>query len=182
MKQERSLPRLAWNIIALNIGWFACVLGAAWNIHLLGVGIVSALFVIHIIIIENESIGPAMLLAAASLAAGLIADTALIAAGVYEPARWIIPAPLPTVWLFMLWINFSLALNESLRWLQDHLFAAAALGAFFGPSAYVAANKLGAVSLPLAPVTGIGLLVLAWAAALPAVSLTARFLYRLRKR
>jgi hypothetical protein len=42
MKNEtRSTGRLVWNVAALNIGWFSCVLGAAAGLHWLGAAVVG---------------------------------------------------------------------------------------------------------------------------------------------
>jgi hypothetical protein len=181
-----SWPRLIWSVVALEVGWFACVLGAAWDAHWLGVLVVSLLAVIHGLIIKRDRLLPAILLALASLAVGFVIDTALIAIGAYEPNRWLLRSPIVTVWLLMLWLNFSLALNESLRRLQEHLFAAAILGSIFGPLAYLAASRFGAIRIET-PVAGRLLLVsFGWLIAMPLMSAIARKLhqspYRLRKR
>lgn len=171
--KKDSWPRLIWSLLALEVGWFACVLGAAWNAHWLSVLVVSLLAVIHGLIVERDRLLPAMLLAMASLAVGLVADTVLITIGAYQPNRWIMPSPVATIWLLMLWVNFSLALNESLKWLQQHLFAAAILGSIFGPMAYLAAKRLGAVRME-EPVGGrLFVLGLGWLIAMPLISLIA---------
>ena len=126
----------------MNIGWFACVLGAIWQVHWLGNITVLLLGIIHLFVIGKERFFPAILLGLASLVIGLVLDTLLIAIGTYEPNRWLIPAPITTIWLLMLWINFSLALNESLKWFQKHLFVVAITGSIFGPLAYFAASRL----------------------------------------
>jgi hypothetical protein len=92
----------------------------------------------------------------------------------YAPKRWFLPAPMPTLWLFMLWVNFSLALHESLRWLQTHLVWAALLGSVFGPLAYAAAQRLGAVDIA-PPVSGrLFLVSVGWFVAMPLLSHVAR--------
>ena len=177
MRQTSSVLRPAWSVIGLNAGWFACVLGAAWDVHWLGVVIVLPLGVIHVWVIGKERLLPAILLGLASLVVGLVLDTALITAGAYEPNRWLLPTPMTTIWLLMLWVNFSLALNESLKWLQEHLCAAAILGFLFGPLAYLAASRLGAVQLMIPVSSSLILIGIAWLAAMPLMSLIAKSLY-----
>lgn len=177
MKEKTSVLRLAWSVIGLNVGWFSCVLGAAWNIHWLGVIIVSLLAVIHVLLIGKERLLSAVFLGLSSLIVGFVLDTALIAAGAYEPARWFVPTPIATVCLLMLWVNFSLALNESLRWLQEHLFMAAILGFIFGPWAYFAASRLGAVQIKSPVSSKLVLIGVAWLIAMPLMSLIAKSLY-----
>lgn len=178
MKEKNSVLRLAWSVIGINIGWFACVLGAAWEVHWLGVVIVLLLVVIHAFVIGKERLLPAIFLGLASLTVGLVLDTALILSKVYEPNRWFISAPITTIWLLMLWINFSLVLNESLKWFQEHLFVAAIMGSIFGPLAYLAASRLGAVQITPPVFRSLVSVGLAWFAAMPLMSLIAKSLYQ----
>lgn len=170
--------RLVWSIAGLNIGWFACVLGAARNDHWLSVLVVPLLGTIHLVIIERARILPAILLMLASLVIGLGLDSLLILVGAYKPNRWLMPTPLTTIWLLMLWVNFSLALNESLKWLQEHLLIAGILGAFFGPAAYLAASRLEAIEIATPAYYGFLLICIAWSIAMPLMSLMAKTLYR----
>ena len=178
MKENSSVLRLAWSVIGLNVGWFACVLGAAWDLHWLSLVIVLLLVVIHMFVIGRERFPPAILLGLASLMVGLVSDTALIALGAYEPNRWLIPNPITTIWLLMLWVNFSLALNESLKWLQKHLFVSAITGSIFGPLAYLAGSRLGAVQITPPVFTGLLQIGAAWFIAMPLMSLVAKSLYQ----
>ncbi len=177
MKETKSALRPAWSVIGLNIGWFACVLGATDNFHWLSVLIVPILGVIHLAVIGRARLLPAILLMVASLAVGLILDTALITVGAFEPSRWFMPHPMTTIWLLMLWVNFSLALNESLQWFQKHLLVAGVLGSFFGPLAYFSASRLGAIEIMDPLYMGLLQICLAWFVAMPLMSLTAKFLY-----
>jgi hypothetical protein len=177
MKERRSRLRLAWSVIGLNIGWFACVLGAAWTSYWLSVLVVPILGAIHLVVIGRARLLPAILLVAASLVVGLILDTALIAAGAFEPNRWFMPHPMTTIWLLMLWMNFSLALNESLQWFQQNLPIAGVLGSLFGPLAYFSASRLGAIEIMNPAYMRLLLICLSWSVAMPLMSLTARYLY-----
>ena len=182
MKETRSALRLAWSVIGLNIGWFACVLGAAWDSHLLSVLIVPLLGAIHLAVIGRAKLLPAILLMAASLTVGLVLDTALIAIGAFEPNRWLMPNPITTIWLLMLWVNFSLALNESLKWFQENLLVAALLGSLFGPLAYFSASRLGAIEIMNPVYMGLLPICMAWFVAMPLMSLIAKSLYHRTRR
>jgi len=178
MKEKSTLLRPVWSVIGLNIGWFACVLGAAWEIHWLSIVTVLLLLIIHVFVIGKESLLPAILLGLGSLVVGFVLDTVLIAIQTYEPNRWFIPAPLTTMWLLMLWVNFSLTLNESLKWFQKHLLVAAITGSIFGPLAYFAASRLGAVQI-MTPVSRslvkVGVI---WFIAMPLMSQVAKSIYQ----
>lgn len=178
MSETKSTMRLVWSVAGLNIGWFACVLGAARNIHWLSVLVVLMLGVIHLLVIGRARILPAILLMLASLAVGLGLDSVLILIGAFEPNRWLMPYPLTTIWLLMLWVNFSLALNESLQRLQDHLLVAGILGSLFGPAAYLAASRLEAIEIATPSYLGLLPICIAWLIAMPLMSLIAKTLYR----
>lgn len=178
MRETKSRMRLVWSVAGLNIGWFACVLGAARNDHWLSVLVVPMLGIIHLVIIGRARILPAILLILASLVIGLSLDSLLILVGTYEPNRWLMPYPLTTIWLLMLWVNFSLALNESLQWLQEHLLVAGILGFLFGPTAYLAASRLEAIEIATPAYFGFLPICIAWSIAMPIMSLIARILYR----
>jgi hypothetical protein len=177
MKETSSGLRLAWSVIGLNIGWFACVLGASWNVHWLSALIVTLLAAIHLVLIGRARFSPAIVLMGASLAAGLVLDTALIALGSFEPGRWFMPHPITTIWLLMLWVNFSLVLNESLQWFQEHLLVAGVLGSLFGPLAYFSASRLGAIEIMDPVYMRLLPICLAWSVAMPLITLTAKYLY-----
>jgi len=178
MRETKSTMRLVWSVAGLNIGWFACVLGAAWNVHWLSVLVVLMLGMIHLVIIGRARILAAIMLMLTSLVIGLGLDSLLILVGAYEPNRWLMPYPLTTIWLLMLWANFSLALNESLQWLQGHLVVAGILGFLFGPVAYLAASRLEAIELATPAYFGLLPICIAWSIAMPLVSLIAKILYR----
>ena len=58
------------------------------------------------------------LLAMASGALGFLADSGLIAAGIFAPVRGWMPVPFSPLWMVFLWINFATLLNGSLQWLH----------------------------------------------------------------
>ena len=166
-----------WNIISVNIGWTACILSAARGQYWLGLVVVTILFVIHITVIDRHNIPIVFLVALATITVGFLTDTALIAIGTLEPNRWVMPTPFTTIWDLVIWANFSLVLNASLRILQTRPFTAAALGAICAPWTYYAGHGLGAFNLskpiPLS-LLWVGLL---WFFVMPILSLMARHFY-----
>lgn len=158
---------LAVNILGVNIGWFACVLGASHGLPGLAPAVVSGLFAVHVSL--NRPAKCEALLAATVALVGFGFDSFLMAAGVYEARRWLLPAPLATLWLISLWVNFALVLNVALRPLHGRWLAAAAVGAVGGPVAYLSAERLGAVTLASPWWHGLLPLAIAWALVVPAL-------------
>ena len=177
MKKISSILRSLWSFIGLDIGWLSCVLGAALDMHWLGLLTVILLCLIHLYIIGRRKFSSAILLGMSCIAVGFIVDTILINFKVFEPNRWILPRPITTIWLLMLWANFSLALNESLKWFQKHLFISALMGSFFGPLAYLAASRIGAVRLTTPFSNSLIALGIAWFLAMPLISFLSKFFY-----
>ncbi|MBN1126704.1 MAG: DUF2878 domain-containing protein [Sedimentisphaerales bacterium] len=169
--------KVTWNILSLNIGWFACVLGAANGMPWLGLLVVPLLVFVHIFVCEKSKPFVVLKMGAICIGLGWLMDSFLIIIGAYDPVRWLLPHPSVTIWLLMLWLNFSLSLNESLRWLQSHPFSAVILGAIFGPLAYLAGARLGALLIP-SPQTGLVLIGLTWMVAMPLLSHIAARFYR----
>jgi hypothetical protein len=168
-------PRLAlivWNVVSLNIGWYACVLGAARGSAWLGPAIVAVLAAIHLALVPAYRRELATLALAGLF--GYVIDSGMVLAGVFDfPAQAQVGAP-STVWMVALWVNFATALNVALHWLQRQHLLAAALGAIGGPVAYYGGTAFGGLLAPAGTATLIVGVALQWALATPLVVAGAR--------
>jgi len=176
-----GLTKGFWNLISVNIGWLACILGAARGHHWLGLVVVSILFVIHITAIERHKIRKIFIVALLTTAIGFLMDTTLIIVGAVEPNRWVMPAPFTTIWDLMIWANFSLTLDVSLRFLQKRPLVAAFLGAICAPGTYYAGDRLGALNFSEPVFRSLLWVGAVWLFAMPCLSLTARYFYQPKK-
>ncbi|WP_083331013.1 DUF2878 domain-containing protein [Halofilum ochraceum] len=162
-----SLPLILWNIVSINIGWFTCVLGAANGYIWLGPLVVAVLVAIHLKLIPARRRELATLAAAALF--GYAIDSAMVLAGVFDfPAQARVGAP-STVWMVALWVNFAMALNVALHWLQRSYLLAALLGAVGGPMAYFSGTQFGGLLAPEGVAVLIGAVAVQWAIATPLV-------------
>ena len=161
-------------VVGQTVGWFACVVGAAHGRDWLGLLVVAVLLVLHLCMHGKRPAGRIVMLAAVSLVFGFAFDSLLILAGVYEPVRWVIPAPWATIWLLALWVNFALIVDVPLKWLQHHLVIAAVCGGIFGPLAYLAGRRLGAIRIAEPTMFHVAVLSIAWALGLAALMFIAR--------
>jgi hypothetical protein len=155
--------RIFLNIVALQIGWFGCILGAAYDRPLLGPIVVVTSVALHLAFM-NGSRGELLLLL---LVAGLggVLDTLVAASGALSFRNgWSVPWLAP-LWMVALWMNFGTGLNRSLKWLLGRYGTACLLGAVGGPLAYYAGAGLGAVEL-IAPWSLLAVAV-EWAFAMP---------------
>jgi hypothetical protein len=131
------------NFIGFQIGWFACVLGAANDKELLGMIIALGIVIYHVVA-QVDSINELKLVLVA-VVIGLFWETWVLSSNILlypshpEASFW---AP---YWLIMMWTLFATTINLSMGWLKGRWLLAMLMGAIFGPLAFVAGEKLGAV-------------------------------------
>jgi hypothetical protein len=143
--RRRVLARKIWDFAAFQGAWFACVLGAAAGLWLLGPRVMLAVAVIHLLVTPRPLREGAFLLIAATLGTGL--DAVLMALGClsFDGGIWL--AGLPPLWMTALWLGFATLFATTLDWLRERYLLAAVLGAVGGPLAYVGGARLGALEL-----------------------------------
>lgn len=157
-------PRLVVNFILFQIGWFACVIGAAKQMPWLGVATVIAIVAWHLTQAKQAKQEVQLLLI--TLVIGGVFDQIMLNHQLitYQAHGWsgmIVP-----VWILALWAEFVTVLNVSLRWMKGRWLVAVLFGAIGGPLAYMGAEKLGAVTLNHLPISYIALSV-GWACLTP---------------
>ena len=155
-----------FNFLAYQLAWFAVIIGAAHDYAWAGAVVALVVAAVHLsrrpAPLEFKLIGAAVIL-------GLIVDTTLVVTGqVHFDDNGILPvAP---YWMLSLWIAFATTLNHSLRWLMLRPVSAAVLGAVGGPLAYLAGDKLGALSLST-PSTALVVIAILWAPTMAVLSM-----------
>ena len=152
------------NFVIYQIGWFACVLGAANQQPWLGVLLLIGVLIWHFM--QAIDVKRELTLLLVVVIIGGIFDQVMLNHQLitYEAHGWsnaIVP-----VWILALWAEFVTILNVSLRWMRGRWLIAVLFGAVGGPLAYMAAAKLGAVTLNMMPATYI-VLSLGWAIITP---------------
>jgi hypothetical protein len=168
---KRATALMLVNFILFQIGWFACVLGGARGLPMLGTGVALAIVAFHVARAARP--GDEAILVLISAAIGLFFDSALVAAGwVRYPAGTLVPGVAP-YWIVALWMLFATTLNVSLRWLRRMPVAAALLGAVGGPVAYWGGARLGGMQFA-EPVAASIALAAGWAVITPILVRLAR--------
>jgi hypothetical protein len=145
------------NFAAYQLAWFAVILAAARGHAWLGTAAALLVTVAHLWM-RREALDFRLVGVAAVL--GLVIDTTLAATGLvhYASAGSL---PIAPHWMLALWLAFATTLNHSLRWLMRRPIAAAMAGAVFGPLAYLAGERLGALTVP-SPATALPMLAVSW--------------------
>jgi len=133
------------NIAAMQVGWFACVLGAANQLPWIGTLVSLAVAALHLARAAQPRVEAALILWAVAI--GMVLDSALASSGLLTFASGVWVAGFTTHWMLGLWIGFATTLNASLQWLMQRPIVAIAFGAAGGPLAYGSGAKLGALTL-----------------------------------
>lgn len=133
------------NFILFQLAWFACVLGAAKAMPWAGVGVTFIILCWHFYSAKQAK--PEIALMLAALFTGAVFDQSMLALHLIEYqahgwSSWLVP-----VWILALWLAFASTLNVSLAWMHERYVVAMLFGAVGGPLAYLAAQKLGAVTV-----------------------------------
>lgn len=155
-------------LVAFQAVWLTCALGAASGSGAPGVA-AAALFVAAQIILR----GPRSAVAAMTLVggvAGLAMETLLLTADVVGYAAHWPDARLAPAWIVGLWLAFGSTLSTTARLLGTDKWAfLATLGAIFGPLAYLAGARLGALHLSDPEWLSLAAIAFCWGVMLPAL-------------
>lgn len=156
--------KLMLNFVAFQLGWFACVLGAANALPWLGPVVVAAVVSLHLATARRPL--PELYLVLAAMLLGLVVDSLLLATGWlnYSVGLWL-PGFAP-YWIVAMWALFATTLNVSMGWMRGRPVLTVLMGAVGGPLSYLAGERLGAIELTHA-VPALAALALAWAVAMP---------------
>jgi hypothetical protein len=131
------------NVVLFQVGWFACVLGAAHGLPWLSAVALVAIIGWHLQRAAQPMKELALIAAAAVI--GALFDTLLVQAGWVRFDSGVLIEGTSAYWMVALWAIFATTLNVSLRSLRPHLWLSALLGAIGGPVAYYAGVRLGAL-------------------------------------
>jgi apolipoprotein D and lipocalin family protein len=159
-----------YNIVAYQIAWFACVLGAAYGMPWIGAATALTVVAAHLALVDKRTVE--LKLIGTAVIVGLLVDTALLRSDALRFVSGTWPEGIAPYWMLSLWAAFATTLNHSLHWIVRRPLIATLLGAIGGPLAYLAGARLGALHLA-APQTALPLIGVTWGIAMAALSLIA---------
>jgi hypothetical protein len=162
---------IALNVVLFQLGWVACILGAAHAMAWVSVVAAGAITAWHLSRATHPRCELALVVVAVLL--GLIFETFLVQAGLVRFETGVLIAGAAPYWMVALWAIFATTVNVSLRWLRPRLWLAALLGAVGGPPAYYAGARLGALEF-IAAGAALVAIAIGWAILLPALLAAAR--------
>lgn len=159
----------AVNFIGQQLGWFACVVGAARGHPWLGTAVAALIVGLHLRAVPDRGREVRLVTLAAVL--GVVLESGLQAMGLltyaspWRAVPWLCPP-----WIAALWAQFATVLRFGLRGLQHRPLLAALLGAVGGPAAFRAGEALGAVQFSPTRWASYLALAVVWAAVMPLLS------------
>jgi hypothetical protein len=170
--------RFLINLVAFQIGWFACVWGGANQAPALGAVAVAVIVAIHLTYTARRP-GPELTLILVAAAIGIVWDSTLVAFGWLSYPSGTVVAGTAPYWIVAMWMSFATTLNVSLGWLKKRYVLAALFGAVGGPMAYYAGFKLGGVQFSSMTV-GLAAQAAGWAIMMPLMTILAERLNGMR--
>jgi len=158
--------RTLLNIACFQLGWFACVLGAAHSMPWVGPLVAVPVIALHVYQADNSRLEIVLMLIAAVV--GSLFDQSLLSLGLIKFTSGSLHGYLLPLWMVTLWLLFATTLNISLRWMRSRPIVAVLFGAVGGPLAYISGVKLGAMQF-LQPTQMLIALAIGWGIFMPAL-------------
>jgi len=133
------------NFIFFQLVWFVCIIGAAKNETHTAVAFSLLIVLFHFYLTKHKANELKILLLASII--GFLFDGFLLKSELvlYADHGW--SYSITPLWIIILWMGFAITINSSLSWLKKKLNLSILFGAIGGPLAYLAGEKLGAVTL-----------------------------------
>lgn len=160
------------NFILFQIGWFACVLGGAFQVPLIASLVAAIVIGIHVM----RAYEPAkeIRLIAVALVIGLLFESLLTFTGLSVFTSGVLAEGFAPHWMVMMWGLFATTLNVSMRWITGlHLVWVSVLGSILAPLSYLAGHRLDAIQFP-DMTTALIAIAVGWGILFPLLALTAK--------
>lgn len=133
------------NFILFQLGWFVCILGAAYNYVYEAIFMSLVIIFLHLKVTKNNTNDLKLFIFALTIGFFFDGFLQLQQLIVYFNPGW--PYPLPPLWILVMWVIFAMTLNHSLKWMKGRVLIAMLFGLIGGPLAYLAGEKLNAIIL-----------------------------------
>lgn len=162
---------VAMNIVLTQVGWFACVLGAAHGMPWIALAALVPIATWHLAR-ANHPTREAGLLAGIAIV-GALFETLLVQSGWVRFDAGVVVEGWAPYWMVVLWAVFATTFNVSLRGMRDRPGLAAALAAVGAPASYFAGARLGALEF-VAAGAALTAIAVGWAVLTPVMLRAAR--------
>ena len=148
------------NFALYQVGWFACVLGGAYDYALVGSLIAFMIIGYHLYFAKAWHLE--LLLVITAMILGFAWDSFLVQQNWITYPHGQLSAGTAPYWIVVMWGLFTTTLNVSLNWLKNKILYPVLFGALGGPLAYYAGANLGALDF-IESTTALIALAVGWA-------------------
>lgn len=159
------------NALMFKIGWLGVVLLGTGTLHWIAPLLVTFVVGFHLSMCHKPEVELRLILVAVLM--GAVWESFIAAQGLVVYAHGQANAYLAPAWIVSMWALLATSLNVNLSLLRDRPFLTVLFGAIGGPFAFLAGEKLGAVTFP-EPLLAFTFLALGWGALMLALVVTAR--------
>lgn len=134
------------NFLVFQLGWLIVVMLGATVYHWGAILVVVGIIAYHLSVSPDTQRESKLIMLA--LGIGLVWESLLTVNGlvVYTHGQWY--GDVAPIWIIAMWAMLATTLNVSLRWMHGKSALAFIFGAIGGPLAFIAGEKLGAVTFP----------------------------------
>ena len=171
LHKNNTKPSVLANFVLFQIGWFACVVGAAHDMPLVGSCVALAVVAWHVLRATEPA--EALNLVLFAFVIGTVWDSALVMSGWVRFSNGNFIEGVAPYWILALWALFATTLNVSMAWLQGRWILLVLFGAVGGPMSYWGGARMGAMTI-VDPVSITVALAIGWAVMMVLLMLAAR--------
>ena len=132
------------NFIGFQIGWAACVISVAQDQIIFAIFVTLSIVAFHL---KRHNYPAEYYIILIATVTGFVWETLLLASGWLSYGQSDVAIKFAPIWLVAMWALFATTINSSLAWLKERWLLASLMGGVFGPLAFMAGEKLGAVQL-----------------------------------
>ena len=156
------------NIVAFQLSWWGCILGAAKDLTYLGPAMMIIFLIVHYFLFVTDI--RELYLVAIFGVIGTLIDSLMflsgsfIYSGSYTPDIFVAP-----LWITAMWAGFSATVNHSMSWLKGKWLLMVVAGIVFGPVAYFTGEKFGAIEFHLSFLSSIIVIAIVWGLSMPLI-------------
>ena len=156
------------NIVAFQLSWWGCILGAAKGLTYLGPAMMIIFLIVHYFLFVTDI--RELYLVAIFGVLGTLIDSLMflsgsfIYSGSYTPDIFVAP-----LWITAMWAGFSATVNHSMSWLKGKWLLMVAAGIVFGPAAYFTGEKFGAIEFHLSFLSSAIVIAIVWGLSMPLI-------------
>lgn len=156
------------NIVAFQLSWWGCILGAAKDLTYLGPAMMIIFLIVHYFLFVTDI--RELYLVAIFGVIGTLIDSLMflsgsfIYSGSYTPDIFVAP-----LWITAMWAGFSATVNHSMSWLKGKWLLMVVAGIVFGPVAYFTGEKFGAIEFHLSFLSSVIVIAIVWGLSMPLI-------------